>query len=658
MMPNQYLEDRDEWTKFPYAIYLTDSFKTYQEMLAFVLEGDITESRLADFQDMTEDQIEAIRGVTDPNNEKFGHVPLEYSMPNNRDSTFGGNDAINPLPQFCEYDDLIHRMTAIGHYDNERDIAEYGMGRVYNEVYDNFQQIMWVMPGVMRFTELVTFYQNAFDNDLSSIMQEGDGVRIGYLIGRGIRLAVSIALFPIKFFVGFFNWWDRRQISKYYTLEPSFIQYYRIVNSLIANLAVGMGLYPGANDGENLQDHNGNPIIQVGGEDGYYTENITPSQLFDSKDDYSVNEQAIPAIIRSNFDMFRILNRKVWRTSQKRPQGITIDEVAEAMKDGGEVNLYADPEKNKQFRDEFDFITNFTSGFAAGGHDLNMYVPIRIEKTTSSTETLSNSTGPSAIAGSLKSKMQAFQDARFTTMGGSTGIDIVDAAISGVKSLISGATNAVNIDGIFAAMKGTAHFDIPDVWQDSKFTKYYNFQVRLRAPSGDKVSIFQSLYMPLMCLFGLGLPRATGRASFTTPFLLTAYCKGMFAVPLGIIDTFTLTRGRPEHGWTVDRLPTAIDITFTIRDLSPSMYLFATGSALKQFDYSNDGMLDYLDTLSGIGLAERHFQFLRLKRRFRAGLTILKNNVFNSAMVGNYIGSLPPVRFVNSWSSTTPLSNR
>ena len=99
----------------------------------------------------------------------------------------------------------------------------------------------------------------------------------------------------------------------------------------------------------------------------------------------------------------------------------------------------------------------------------------------------------------------------------------------------------------------------------------------------------------------LVLPRSEYVNSYTTPFLVKAFYKGMFNIDMGIITDMTFTKGK-EGSWTKDSLPTIVDVTFTIQDLYTGMGMTSTGNMFKGTTLQNISEMDYIANLCGINI--------------------------------------------------------
>ena len=103
--------------------------------------------------------------------------------------------------------------------------------------------------------------------------------------------------------------------------------------------------------------------------------------------------------------------------------------------------------------------------------------------------------------------------------------------------------------------------------------------------------------MALVC------PRAEYVNSYTTPFIIKAFYKGMFNIDMGIITEMTFNKGK-EGSWTKDALPTVVDVSFTIQDLYSSMGISSTQHMFKGHTLQNVAEMDYVANLCGININE------------------------------------------------------
>jgi hypothetical protein len=136
-----------------------------------------------------------------------------------------------------------------------------------------------------------------------------------------------------------------------------------------------------------------------------------------------------------------------------------------------------------------------------------------------------------------------------------------------------------------------------------------------------------------------------------------------------MIESMTIKRGLAEHGWTYDGLPTAIDVSLTIKDLSPGFFLsmmtsdgplenianvvintfnVATGGIFSSDNLRNTSMTSYINTLAGLSLADATFGHRARMRKLETSMLILKNTTMNPAFIGNQIGNSPVGRLLSN----------
>lgn len=587
-----------------HGIKLTNSFSTYKEAVQFALEEDILN-----------DKSGSVNGIIDA-------LPEYFTKPNHSDSSVGGNDAINPYWQFGIDDDIIHPVTSI-----DNGLCEKGMGRVYSENYDQNQQILWLSMGVPKFVNLKDFYSDAANEGMSNLMNHGDFTigditfQVGKFITDVAKNTAKIAFaIPLIVPIGIYHaakWIiNDPTVSKYYEFKSSMIVYYRMVNIILSHLAVGMGLY-----GDKSVDGLKNMYSNISG---------------------------VPEIMKYGPDIFTIMNKRVERAGNGN-EIKTTDDLMEALGDK---------------KEESSIFKQFVGGLIGGALGATEFVGLKVEKSTNTSESVSNTSGPSPLKEKLNGIAANAREKKFV-LGGGTGLGVVDGLASGIGGLIKGITTSLAGAGTVELITGNGYYDIPDVWQNSTFTKSYSFNVQLRARYGDPLSIYQSIYIPLALLLAAALPRGIGTNMYTSPFIIRGFCKGMFSVPVGIIESMNIKRGAPEFGWSADTLPTAVDIDISIKDLSPAMFLTIIESSffgsivgierLKRAFEHNTVMHEYLSTLSGLGIQERIHQVETMRRKLIAGSNISKHSrwsphywgrVFGSSTIPRALGRISP------WSMT------
>lgn len=229
-------------------------------------------------------------------------------------------------------------------------------------------------------------------------------------------------------------------------------------------------------------------------------------------------------------------------------------------------------------------------------------------------DSFSNSTTQSQIASSLNSLSDHAKEIQFLvgTVGSNMGIEL-DELIgggenSGLNSALEGTAKLVNNtlgqNNIVSNILSKAHTILsggrmifPEIWADSSFSRSYNCRLKLVSPSGDKLSVFLNILVPIYHILALTLPRQSsiGADGYFSPFLIRAYSKGLFNVDMGIITDLNITKGA-EAEWTIDGIPTVAEISFTIKELYNNMSM----SVWEQSSLEGSEGAGYLNILSNI----------------------------------------------------------
>ena len=143
----------------------------------------------------------------------------------------------------------------------------------------------------------------------------------------------------------------------------------------------------------------------------------------------------------------------------------------------------------------------------------------------------------------------------------------------------------------------------PEIWSDSSFSRSYRITVKLNSPSGDKLSIFYNILVPIYHLIAFVLPRNSTGQTFYSPFLVRAYYKGIFNIDMGIITDMSVSKGS-DGEWTPDGLPTTAEVSFEIKDLYDALSMSRADDDKDKGILSNISELDYIANSCGININE------------------------------------------------------
>lgn len=233
-------------------------------------------------------------------------------------------------------------------------------------------------------------------------------------------------------------------------------------------------------------------------------------------------------------------------------------------------------------------------------------------------ESFSNDTTESSLASSLNGYSDQMNEIRFL-LGNDSGLAQAMNAVgnfgSDIASSISSLTQGLTGNMLTSlAERGTStilqggKIIFPKLWSNSGFSRSYSFDIKLRSPDHDPVSIFMNLFVPLIHLIALTLPIGMDEDAngYKSPFLVKAYNKGFFNIDMGIVSGLSVTRGG-ESQWNDAGLPTQINVSLEIEDLYSTLSMppvgmdpFANATAIVQ----NTAMMDYLSNLGGLNIAD------------------------------------------------------
>lgn len=233
-------------------------------------------------------------------------------------------------------------------------------------------------------------------------------------------------------------------------------------------------------------------------------------------------------------------------------------------------------------------------------------------KQSSFGESSSNSTGSSVIEGALSKGGDAIKEFRFLFNNAVDDSAIVNTSKANYEQAVKKIFDKIKLKNIDFASQMTdygttiingANIAMADVWKDSNYGKSYSIEIKLVSPYGDKKSIYYNILVPLFHLVALAFPRQLGRAGYMHPFLVRCFSKGWFNCSMGIVESISIKKGS-QDGWSIDGLPTDIDVSLSIKDLYESIGISRDTDSST---FANTEFLDFLATTSGVNINKSDF---------------------------------------------------
>ncbi len=626
-------------------------------------------------------------------NRRFSTSMLKYT-----DSSAGGNKYINPPPQWTRYADIRHQRVGGGFppvsLNAPANHQSHGMGRYYSESTDDNKQIIHMRFGVASFNSLTQFFTGFYSSSLAATARGARysdefvtkwSTRAGNVIGLAIAPLFIIPV-AILFFGTAARFFLNSPASKFYYLKPSMPQYWSAVSSLVNQMAVNSGLSSyvdtaaanqigkgGFGEGELKTSQTMNIVGQFlpkglikpdGTIDIYAVANrgnrmeIEYQKRFSDVFDNSSGEESWFEIVRKHLSTDPVGNFE--------PGGKTLEEyldrfitkaksLSQINKDDGGAEkdirstLFNDAtQKYDGARSADPSIIDYVLSNANDGAE---WVSFGVDYTGPVNENFSSSTAESALATKMNSISRAARSARFNLADGNLGMG-TGVIMEAIKGVVSGVAEVVQVSGL-AQLAGNAFVDIPHMWNESvaQLPKI-NYNVTLISPYGNPVSQLLNIWMPLGMLLAGALPLATGKQSHTSPFLVQLWDRGAMITRLGIIESMTITRGTSNLGFNRERAALAIEVSFSVKDLSSIIAMpihpqFNVLNPLEGLFDDDNAFTDYLLVLAGTKIGDTQNRIPMLKYQINRKMADM-NSFFSASHIGSYLASTLPAQLLGA----------
>lgn len=561
------------------------------------------------------------------------------------DTSLGGAMCINPKPQFTRYSDVREpgRLTdrienSVGNFQGKT-----GMGRYYSEAIDDNSQIIHMRFGVPQFNSLTTFFTGFYNSSVARLAKTGRtaGDSFFFKIGQAVGTIFGLVFWPIlavNLAGNLARYFFNRPSSKFYYLKPTMITYWSAVNTMVNRIGVGRGLLPSfikdnkdkrigdqaVNDDMLKMLHELMPDVfsETGAYDIYAVANKAQRMANRLQKDDEANFTA------GSYTDFKGYVKSIGQGKLKKPVGRTMFQAIESWIDiemttideekseNSEASIKNDPTDTTKPRKSPEKTFEY---FKAEMDDGSAFANFRVDYTGAISESFSNSVGESDLASKINSISSQARAATFSFAGGNIVGSALGSAVGGVLdaagSFVSGAADALGVSGL-VGLAGGAFVDIPKNWQSSSASlPRSTYTMQLVSPYGNTVSQINNLYIPLCMLLAGALPLSTGKQSYTSPFICEIYDKGRCQTRLGMIDSLSITRGTGNLGFNKQGHAMAIDISFSIVDMSSVMHMpISQGIAGDDAESIFDDETVYSDYMAVLASQDLHSQFYKLPK--------------------------------------------
>jgi hypothetical protein len=642
----------------------------------------------------TDERVVMLNAV-DAANREYCSASFKYT-----DSSLGGNFCINPPPQFTRYCDPPVKGfrkqaidTGIAYSAGVR-----GMGQYYSEAIDDNNHIVHLSFGFPSYNSLTQFFTGFYNDSAATMARTGRNDK--GLIDKFIKLAfniINLAILPLTIIPILFmavgnavTFFLKMPASKFYYFKEGMAIYWQVVNNIVNNLAVNQRLvtytqptiyeafmgekpktdagtktifhqifpemaadgiidvYAIANKSKRMQERNRKAVFEQllqTGDSGWYgkVRKVYATDAAGASLEQIDPRESIPWTQRTFFEK--------WIGAAELGVGDAKGAIEQEMRVVNQAASNLTGDKSLAQAKVEKYVPNPSGGFMdyylASAADGSRYASFRVDGAEPISESFSNSTAASSLAEKLNSTSQSAREIRVSYAEGNVDpAGFVSGILSGAQSIVTNAADVLHLGGL-ASFAGRAFVDIPEHWtsHSANIASEQSYTMTLTTPYGNPVSRMMHIYVPLCMLIAGTLPLATGKQSYTSPFLCQLYDRGRCITRLGIISSLTITRGTANLAWDRDGMAMSIDVSFTVKDLSTVVALpihegFSTMPLDGIFD-SESKYTDYLMALSGLSLQEVTDPLPILKRQLDMKWVDIKQYFSSSRWAMQMASTLP-----------------
>jgi len=596
------------------------------------------------------------------------------------DTSVGGAIGCNPKPSFCRYTDPPRpgRLLGRNRASTLDEGGNYGMGTAYSLMFDDTEHIAHFTAGFPKFANAFDFYSKAIDRQSSYIANTGRPSS-AYTAASWVTTSLLIIAFPVPAlfaiglgFLGKVVFGD--STGKFYTMKEGMHVYWGSVNTLTTIAATEEKIvHPSL-----MRDKPG--IIG------------TPLQI-DTELLDSLRSKFPNLITKTNYiDVYAIINRGQirvnrmlhlereaiangsldprdyygrLRTRMTKPKELKfadwLDEVLKIGGDYGSKPATPPTEKLEPGDNRYDYnddgSVKATAAEKASTNSIGEYIDstirggvrhasFRVSNVIKPSDNFSNSYKEIPAKEKFNAMATGARDIRFSLSNGNIMGETIAEIGAGFLKVVAGTldTATLGVSNVISAMITGGKIEMPKMWDASTVDiPSYTLEIDIPTPYNNGLSRVFNAYIPINMLLGLALPIATGRASHTSPPLVSLYIQGVCDVKMGMVTGLKLERATANLPYAVNMKPLGFKATVTVTDFNDSINMPVNSSVFGAFKMALDEgnyINNYMATLAGRDLNTSMNALPKIKLRAARALAVL-DTITSSSYWGTQIGSTP-----------------
>lgn len=287
------------------------------------------------------------------------------------------------------------------------------------------------------------------------------------------------------------------------------------------------------------------------------------------------------------------------------------------------------------------------------------YVKFYLSGSTSAQDSFSTDVEDSILGQLASTVNMAMKEAAYW-MGSPVG-DIVDNAVSTLSGIMDATKfkGSNPLAGIFNTQEvlGGGKIVFPQIITNSKYGKSIECECTFASIYGDEEALFINTIMPYMHLLAFVLPHQvrTSLEMYTFPFIVKAFCRGLFNVEMGAITSFSVNRGGGDNAlWSFNGAAEIVTVNFEITPLINNLVMTSAFDGVGWL-LRNTGLQEYMSAVTAFDARNDNFELAYdiITAGIRGGTVSKLTSVLTPLMQSELVSSIIDFsRKVESYSLT------